>query len=195
MASIEKRVLKGQTSWRAHYRTPAGAQRNKTFSRKVEAERFLASVESAKVEGSYVDPARAQVTVGEWADRWLDVQTHLKPTTQARYAGIVRTHIRPKWGRVKLGNVAHSEVQTWVSDLAKGASPATVHKVHRVLSLILEMAVKGRAPRSQRRHRREPASTSKARASLPDPRTCRRSRDGHRIPTRSQQAQQHGHPG
>ncbi len=150
MASIEKRVLKGQTSWRAHYRTPAGAQRNKTFTRKVDAERFLASVESSKIAGSYVDPARAQVTVGEWAEQWLDGQTHLKPTTQARYAGIVRTHIGPKWGRVRLSNVAHSEVQTWVSDLARsGASPATVHKIHRVLSLILEMAVKdGRLTRN-----------------------------------------------
>ena len=55
MASIEKRVRDGQTSWRAHYRTPAGAQRNKTFARKVDAQRFLAGVENAKVVGSYVD--------------------------------------------------------------------------------------------------------------------------------------------
>jgi hypothetical protein len=31
MASIEKRLRDGQVTWRAHYRTPAGAQRNKTF--------------------------------------------------------------------------------------------------------------------------------------------------------------------
>jgi len=36
MASIEKRVRDGPTSWRAHYRTPAGAQRNKTFARKID---------------------------------------------------------------------------------------------------------------------------------------------------------------
>ena len=64
MASIEKRLRDGQTTWRAHYRTPAGVQRNKTFRRKVDAERFLAGVESAKVVGTYVDPALAKVTVG-----------------------------------------------------------------------------------------------------------------------------------
>ena len=149
MASIEKRVLKGQTSWRAHYRTPAGAQRNKTFSRKVDAERFLASVENAKSAGNYVDPSLARVTVGEWANRWLEGQTHLKPTTLARYVGIVRTHVIPKWDRVKLGNVAHSDVQAWITELAGSNSPATVHKIHRVLSLILEMAVKdGRLARN-----------------------------------------------
>ena len=150
MASIEKRVRDGQTSWRAHYRTPAGAQRNKTFARKVDAERFLAGVESAKIIGTYVDPALAKVTVGVWAQRWLDGQAHLKPTTRSRYEGIVRKHVHPKWDRVKLGNVSHGDVQAWVSELARGHSPATVHKIHRVLSLVLDMAVKdGRLARNE----------------------------------------------
>jgi integrase len=149
MASIEKRLRDGQTSWRAHYRTPAGAQRNKTFARKLDAERFLAGVESAKVIGTYVDPALARVAVGVWAQRWLDGQAHLKPTTRSRYEGVLRKHIQPKWDRVKLANVSHGDVQAWVSELARGHSPATVHKIHRVLSLVLDMAVKdGRLARN-----------------------------------------------
>ena len=41
MASIEKRVRGGQVRWYMRYRDPAGVQRNKTFDRKVDAERFL----------------------------------------------------------------------------------------------------------------------------------------------------------
>lgn len=41
MASIEKRERAGKPVWRAHYRTPAGRQCNKSFARKVDAERFL----------------------------------------------------------------------------------------------------------------------------------------------------------
>jgi hypothetical protein len=52
MASIEKRVRDGRAVWRTHYRTPAGLQRNKTFPRKVDAERFLASVEHSKNTGA-----------------------------------------------------------------------------------------------------------------------------------------------
>src|SRR5690348_7957628 len=149
MASIEKRIRDGQTTWRAHYRTPAGAQRNKTFRRKIDAERFLASVESAKVVGTYVDPALAKVSVGEWAQRWFDGQAHLKPTTRSRYEGVVRKHIHPKWDRVKLANVSHGDVHAWVIDLTKDHSPATVQKIHRVLSLVLNMAVKdGRLARN-----------------------------------------------
>ncbi|GAA4726247.1 hypothetical protein GCM10023350_06220 [Nocardioides endophyticus] len=149
MASIEKRIRDGQTSWRAHYRTPAGNQRNKTFTRKVDAERFLAGVENAKVVGTYVDPALSKVTVGEWAQRWLDGQAHLKPTTHSRYAGILSKHIRPKWDQVKLANVSHGDVQAWITELTRHHSPATVQKIHRVLSLVLDMAVKdGRLARN-----------------------------------------------
>ncbi len=55
MASIEKRPLHdGRASWRAHYRSPSGEQRNKTFDRKADAQRFLTTVESAKNTGSFV---------------------------------------------------------------------------------------------------------------------------------------------
>jgi len=149
MASIEKRLRDGRTSWRAHYRTPSGAQRNKTFARKIDAERFLASVESAKVTGTYVDPTLAKLTLGEWAERWLDGQAHLKLTTHSRYEGILRKHIHPRWDRIRLANVSHGDVQAWVTELAKAHSPATVQKIHRVLSLVLDMAVKdGRLARN-----------------------------------------------
>jgi integrase len=149
MASIEKRIRDGRASWRAHYRTPSGAQRNKSFARKIDAERFLASIESSKVTGTYVDPALAKVTVGQWAQRWLDGQAHLKPTTRSRYKGILRKHIHPRWDRVRLANVSHGDVQAWVTELAKAHSPATVQKIHRVLSLVLDMAVKdGRLARN-----------------------------------------------
>jgi hypothetical protein len=59
MANIEKRQRDGGTSYRVRYRTPAGAQRSKTFARKADAERFRATVESAKNTGTYIDPARA----------------------------------------------------------------------------------------------------------------------------------------
>jgi integrase len=149
MASIEKRVRNGRKTWRAHYRTPAGNQRSKSFARKVDAERFLAGVENSKVIGSYVDPMLSRVTVGAWAQRWLDGQEHLKPTTRSRYEGIVRKHIHPTWDRIALANVSHGDVQAWVTDLSKHHSPATVHKIHRVLSLVLDMAVKdGRLARN-----------------------------------------------
>lgn len=149
MASIEKRQRSGQNRWYARYRDPTGRQRVKVFNRRVDAERYLTTVESSKMVGTYVDPALARLTVGEWTDRWLTGQAHLKASTLERYAGIVRRHIMPTWGTVKLSDVSHAEVQRWVTRLAAQCEAATVRKIHRVLSLILELAVRdGRLARN-----------------------------------------------
>jgi integrase len=128
--------------WRAHYRDPAGKQKNRSFARKTDATNFLTTIEGSKLVGSFIDPALARLTVGEWATRWLEGQEHLKPSTRARYAGIVKTAITPAWSTVRLADVGHADVQRWVGTLSTGSSPATVRKVHRVLSLILDLAVK-----------------------------------------------------
>lgn len=55
----------------------------------------------------------------------------------------------PKWASVRFGDVTHAEVQHSITTLSKRLSPASVTKVHRVLSLILDMAVKdGRLARN-----------------------------------------------
>ena len=144
MASITKLTRKdSSTAWRTNYRTPSGAQRSKTFNRKLEAERFLAGIETAKHTGGYVDPALSRITVGVWAQTWLAGQMQLKPTTHSRYQSIINKHLDPTWAKVPLANVTHSEVQAWINQLAaKGQSPSSVRTIHRVLSLILDMAVR-----------------------------------------------------
>ena len=142
MASVERRTRNDRTRWYVRYRDPGGEQRTKTFDRRIDAERYLTTIESSKLTGAYVDPARSRVTTGEWSDRWLAGQAHLKPTTRKRYAGIVRKHIWPRWGTTRLADVTHADVQTWVTKLSRGAEPATVRKIHRVLSLILALAVR-----------------------------------------------------
>jgi hypothetical protein len=141
MASIEKRRRAGRMRWYARYRTPDGKQCVKVFGRKLDAKRYLVSVESSKLTGAYIDPALSRLFVGDWARRWLDGQAHLKPSTLERYRGLVVADIEPKWKSVKLADVSHSDVQRWVSQLSKSRAPATVRKVYRVLSLILASAV------------------------------------------------------
>jgi integrase len=150
MGSIKKRSDRaGKVVWRVYYRDPAGRQRNKSFARKVDAERFLTTVESSKLVGAYIDPQLGKVTVGGWSQRWIAGQAHLKPTTLERYAGILREHITPRWSAVRLVDVSHADVQGWLTELSARRQAATVRKVHRVLSRILALAVKdGRLTRN-----------------------------------------------
>jgi hypothetical protein len=45
--------------WLARYDDPDGRARSKTFARKLDAERFLATVETDKLCGTYLDPDAA----------------------------------------------------------------------------------------------------------------------------------------
>jgi integrase len=142
MGNIQKRE---SGKWRARYRDPSGRERARHFRRKIDAERWLASVENAKHRGEWIDPALARITVGEWSARWLASQTQLKPLTLERYGNIVRVQILPEWNRIRLSAVTHADVVSWVAGLqADGYAASTVRQVHRVFSLMLTLAVRGR---------------------------------------------------
>src|SRR4029453_17043443 len=66
MATIEKRVRNGKTTYRVRYRDPAGSQRSKVFARKADAQRFLNETESAKARGTWTDPTLGRVLFRDW---------------------------------------------------------------------------------------------------------------------------------
>lgn len=92
MASIARRP---DGSWRARYRDAAGKEHARHFDRKIDAHNWLDSVNTAVHTGTYVDPARAKLTVGELAPVWLAGKVNLKPTTRARYADVMRATCSP----------------------------------------------------------------------------------------------------
>ena len=146
MANIAKRP-DGQ--WRARYRDVHGKEHARHFDRKIDAQNWLDSITTAVQTGLYVDPNKGKVTIDEWAVQWLDGQAHLKPSSRERYAGILREHVLPRWSSVELIDISHADVQAWVTQLTAVRSAATVRKIHRVLSLLLKMAVKdGRLARN-----------------------------------------------
>jgi integrase len=136
----EKRIRNGKVRWYARYYDPSGQRHTKVFDRKTDAEDFLIDTKHSKRTGSYVNPDRSKMTVGTMADQWLEAKLDLAAKTRDRYDGIIRAHIRPRWGKVRLADVTHAEVQRWLARL--DMSPASVRKVHRVLSMVLAYAVK-----------------------------------------------------
>lgn len=142
MGNIQKRP-NGQ--WRARYRDPAGRERARHFGRRLDAERWLASVETAKHRGEWIDPALSRITVGEWATKWLAAQVQLKPLTRERYRNILRVQVLPVWEKVRLAEVTHADVVAWIATLqAEGYAAATIRQTHRVFSLMLALAVRDR---------------------------------------------------
>jgi integrase len=126
MASVDR--WKGN-KWRARYRTPDGQSRSRVFDRKLDAERFLTTMEASKLTGAFVDPRAGRITVADYAER-MNVY--------------LRCHILPHLGRRPLGQVLHTEVQAWVRTLSEEMSAGTVQNVYRVLSGMMRSAVKDR---------------------------------------------------
>jgi integrase len=151
MASIARR---SDGRWRARYRDVAGREHSRHFKRKVDAQRWLDEVTTAVTTGMYVDPGRSRITVGEWSQRWIATKVDLKPSTKARYEGLLRVNLLPSWGDVRLADVTHEGVAVWVAELsAAGLSAATVRQAHRVLSLAFSLAVRdGRLARNPADH-------------------------------------------
>lgn len=137
MGNIAKRP---DGRWRARYRDPEGRERAKHFDRKVDAERFLTTIESSKLRGMYVDPAD-MTTVSEYARRWVAGRPH-RATTARRMDAQVRNHIEgTTLGGRRLASVLPSDVQAWVSALSKDLAPSTVAQQVTMLRGIFSAAV------------------------------------------------------
>lgn len=147
MATIDKYVTTGgATRYRVRYRTPDRRQTDKRgFKTKRDAEQWLSENEVSKLRGEYVAPSLGKITVGELGPDWLARQKgHMKPSGFRSYESAWRVHVEPKWGRFRVSDVAHTEVQAWVSELAGKRGPVIVQTVYSVLARILDDAVRDR---------------------------------------------------
>jgi integrase len=147
MATIERYETKsGATLYRVRYRTPEGRQTDRRgFATKREAQQWAATVEVSKMKGEYVAPSAGTVTVGQLGQAWLDRQRgHMKPSGHRSYGSMWRTHVQPRSGQVPIGQVRHSDVQGWVSELSTRKGPSVVRMCFGILSRILADAVKDR---------------------------------------------------
>lgn len=82
--------------------------------------------------------------LGEYLDRWLadSVADTVRPTTFERYEQIVRLHIRPALGNLKLKNVTPAHVRgLYRQKLEDGLSPRTVQYVHVTLHKALKQVL------------------------------------------------------
>jgi integrase len=142
MATTRKRVRNGRQTWEVRWYDPDRRLRGKTFKRKVDAERFRASVEVDKLAGTYADPAAGKTPLAAWAQQWQATTVHLRPSTRARDAMLLERFILPRFGRRQLAAIGQLDVRAWVADLtAQGLAPATVAKCYQTLGKIMAAAV------------------------------------------------------
>ncbi len=86
-----------------------------------------------------------KLTVGEYVTHWLEdsVKGTVKPVTYESYARLVRVHVVPALGRVKLKSLTPPHVRRLYREkLDDGLSTRTVQYLHVVLQRALKTAVR-----------------------------------------------------
>lgn len=137
MGHIQKR---GKNRWRARYLDPDGRERSKTFPRRIEAERFLSTIESDKLRGSYLDPALGRVSFATFATEWLSVQL-LRPGSRAVYRSYLKNWLLPAFDGHTLASIRPTHVRRLVMEASAVLSEQTVWALHGLLSTIMSAAV------------------------------------------------------
>ena len=128
--------------WQARWRDPAGRERVRTFRLKGEAEKFLATIEAAKVRGSYVDPSLGRVTFGAYTEEFLASAVDLAPSTRATYETEYRLYLKSALGSVPIASIRSADLRTLVAKLTdRGVGARTVQLTHQVASRVLRQAV------------------------------------------------------
>jgi integrase len=133
-------------------RAPDGTRRFEAlggYPTRAQAEAALADALARRSHGLTLDPAK--LTVNQYLDRWLaHVRTSLRARTVARYAALLRDHIRPHVGARPLKQLTPLEVQAVYDRLAVGGrrdgkpgglAPQHILAVHRCLHRALAQAV------------------------------------------------------
>jgi integrase len=138
------------TSYRGAYVGPDGKRRYVSGKNKGEARKALREARSNSDQGLVFDAE--SLRVGEYLDRWLSdsVRDTVRQRTYERYESIVRVHIKPAFGRMKLKALTPNHVRSlYRRKLDSGLAPRTVRYIHTTLHKALREAVSdGLLPRN-----------------------------------------------
>src|ERR671910_2644048 len=123
--------------------TPTGPKRKTLYGKtRREVDEKLTKAKADRDGGLVFDADNMKL--GEYLERWLtdSVRDTGRPTTFERYEQMVRLHIRPVLGKVKLKNLTSAHVRAlYRQKLDAGLSPRSVQYVHVTLHKALKQAI------------------------------------------------------
>ena len=123
--------------------TPDGPKRKTVYGKKYgEVEKKLNKARANADQGLIFDAGK--LIVGQYLTGWLadSVKDTVRQRTYERYESLVRVHIVPSLGRVKLKNLTPAHVRgLYREKLDSGLAPRSVLHIHRTLSRALKQAM------------------------------------------------------
>lgn len=138
---------KQYTYWEGRYTVGydpgTGRQIQRSISGKTQKEvaQKLKAATAAIDAGTYQAPSK--MTLGQWLDTWTaEYLGGVKPRTVDSYKSIVKNHLKPAMGAVRLENLNAHTIQGFYNGL--DMAPKSVKNVHGILHKALQQAVTNR---------------------------------------------------
>lgn len=129
--------------WVAQITLPTGKRKAKYSKNQRVVKDWLLNQRQAVQTGNWVE--KDQITVEQFLDRYFeDVAKHsLRPKTLETYEYLLRMHIKPELGKIKLASLRPDQVQNlYANKLESGLSNRTVQFMHSILHKALQQALK-----------------------------------------------------
>jgi integrase len=146
VVSIRKRewtTAKGEarTAWVVDYADQGGQRRLKTFAKKKDADAFAATAKVEIRSGIHTADS-ASITVAGAGKLWIAAgeQSGLERSTLDAYRQLLRLHVEPLLGNVKLSQLSAPMVRDFEDRLGNDRSVAMVKKARTALSALLSDA-------------------------------------------------------
>lgn len=154
--SIRKKTVtrggKEYTYWEARFTTGydpgTGKQIQRSITGKTQKEvaQKLRKITSEIDTGTYREPNR--MTLGQWLDIWTtEYLGNVKPWTAEKYKSVIKVHIKPALGAIRLEELSAPSIQRFYNAACKnhggkkGLAPKTVKNMHGVFHKALQQAV------------------------------------------------------
>jgi integrase len=126
--------------WQALFWQDERVQSAGTFATKADAQAFLSAMETDLRRGKWVDPKGGQMTLGDYANEWLNQRADLAERTAELYRHVLDKHVLSVLGTSTLTELSPTKIRSWHANIAKD-HPATASKAYRLLSSIMRTAV------------------------------------------------------
>lgn len=130
-------------SWQARYPDPNGRNNTskieRTFRHKRDAEAWLVSQASSKLDGTHIDPRQGERPFAEVVEAWKESWHRIERSTAARYTSLLDLYLLPEFGRTPIARITHEVVQRYVNRLA--ADPAYTDPQVRAIYATLRVAI------------------------------------------------------
>src|SRR5215218_6262877 len=137
---------KRRSVWRAKYRLPDGRQVKKTIGpawseRGRPAQAWLDNCLAQARAGTLPGMVRTGVTFADACDeylRYVEVDLDRKPSTLTDYRSIIRAHLLPAFGSLRLEDLTADRIEAWKATISAGNR--TKSKILTVLNGVLKRA-------------------------------------------------------